>query len=59
MFFVIKTIIVTAAILIYIKKYMPKTKEYRLVKVALTLILAGSMGQRNRQNVQRICGGLF
>lgn len=43
-FFVIITIIVTAAILIYIKKYMPKTKEYRLVKVALTLILAGAWG---------------
>lgn len=43
-FFVIITIIVTAAILIYIKKYMPKTKEYRLVKFALTLILAGAWG---------------
>ena len=43
-FFVIITIIVTAAILIYIKKYMPKTKKYRLVKVALTLILAGAWG---------------
>ena len=43
-FFVIITIIVTAAILIYIKKYMPKTKEYRLVNVALTLILAGAWG---------------
>lgn len=43
-FFVIVTIIVTAAILIYIKKYMPKTKEYGIVKIALTLILAGAWG---------------
>ena len=26
------------------KKYMPKTKEYRLLKAALTLILAGAVG---------------
>ena len=43
-FFVIITIAVTAAVLVYIKKYMPKSREYDYVKVSLALILAGAWG---------------
>lgn len=43
-FFVIITIIVTVGFFIYLKKYMPPNKEYRYVKAALILILAGAWG---------------
>ena len=43
-FFVLITIIVTVGIFIYLKKYIPPNKEYRYVKAALILILAGAWG---------------
>jgi len=43
-FFIIMTLIVTVAVLVYIKKYMPAAKEYKFVKLSLTLVLAGAWG---------------
>ena len=43
-FFVIITIAVTVAAIIYLKKYMPNTKEYFYVKISIVLILAGAWG---------------
>ena len=36
--------IIICAVLVWAMTKMPKTKEYRLVKVALTLILSGAVG---------------
>ncbi len=43
-FFVAVTIAVTIAAFIYLKKYMPETKEYFYVKISIVLILAGAWG---------------
>ena len=43
-FFVLITIAVTIAALIYVKKYMPNRKEYGIVKFSIILILAGAWG---------------
>ena len=42
--FVIITIAVTAVIIYYIAKKMPKTKEYKFLPLSLMLILAGAWG---------------
>ncbi|MCJ7856781.1 signal peptidase II [Lachnospiraceae bacterium NSJ-143] len=43
-FFVIITVAVTIAAVIYIKKYIPSGREYRYVKLSVILILAGAWG---------------
>ncbi len=43
-FFIIVTVIVTAVAFVYLKKYMPKAKEYFYVKISIILILAGAWG---------------
>ena len=43
-FFIVITIAVTIAAVIYIKKYMPNKKEYGVVKLSIILILGGAWG---------------
>ena len=43
-FFIVITIAVTIAAVIYIKKYMPNKKEYGIVKLSIILILGGACG---------------
>ncbi len=43
-FFIVITIAVTIAAVIYIKKYMPNKKEYGIVKLSIILILGGAWG---------------
>ena len=43
-FFIVITIAVTIAAVIYIKKYMPNKKEYGTVKLSIILILGGAWG---------------
>ena len=43
-FFIVITIAVAIAAVIYIKKYMPNKKEYGVVKLSIILILGGAWG---------------
>ena len=43
-FFIVITIAVTIAAVIYIKKYMPNKREYGIVKLSIILILGGAWG---------------
>jgi len=43
-FFVIITVLISAGIIYYVAKKMPKTKEHKMLEASLLLILAGAWG---------------